>query len=266
MSVDQLAVEEPENSITDDEATLGLSAYIAAATTILEREGFSFTVEPDLAGWCEVITSADRTDGRNFAFTPGESAPPDDAYWIKIVHASGRTAAIAAARFIDTELGFYDYVRSGKLWTPDDTPMKLEFDEPGPTGRLCHTGGIWVSPAYAGIGLSWIIARLNHAIAVRKWNLDHVFGCCFEKLISKGIAKNYGAENKKLMMTADFKGTGEQLNMFALENPRRHIEIRSRIDFVRIWNEPGKQMRHLAPFAKGKYEPPVTGARRTGND
>jgi hypothetical protein len=100
-----------------------------------------------------------------------------------------------------------------------------------------------------------LISRLNHAIAVTRWDLDYVFGMCFEKLINIGVDRNYGAQRTRLLLTAPFGEGGSQTKVFALENPRNYIEDRSTRDFVSIWDEPGKKMRDLAPYAKRNDQP-----------
>lgn len=70
-----------------------------AVPELLARDDLVYRVDDDLAGWCDIISNAPRTDGRNPAFTPGEGPPPDDAYWVEVSHRDGRVAAIAAGRF-----------------------------------------------------------------------------------------------------------------------------------------------------------------------
>lgn len=244
----------PEQLVTDPLAVV--HDFIAdGVPELLERDGLQYRVGTDLAEWCEIITHAPRTDGRNAAFTPGETAPPDDAYWICVTHADGRIAGIAAGRYLASDVGFYDYIRAGRLWFPGRPDIPIIPTHPGPQGRFAHTGGIWVSPEFAGIGLSWLLPRLNHALALTRWDLDWVIGIAFPAIIGKGIVENYGAESMELMLDAPFGAGGKQLVMYALLNSRPYIVERTWGDLLQIRSKQDQKMRDLAPFAKRKNEP-----------
>ena len=125
---------------------------------------------------------------------------------------------------------------------------------PGPTGALAHTGGLWVSldPDFAGIGISWLLTRLNHALALARWNLDWVIGVVFQRLIDKGVAANYGAERMELMIDAPICRDGARFVMYALPNSREFLVRRSLADLTRMRNAPDMKMRDLAPYTKVK--------------
>lgn len=230
--------------------------YVDAAQELFARDHLAFNMEFDLADWCRIISDAPRTDGRNPAFVPGETPPPDDSYWLRVTHRDGRLAAIMAARYIETDLGFYDHVRDGRLWWPELRPLPVIPTRSGPSGSMAHTGGLWVSPDpdFAGIGISWMLTRLNHMIALARWNLDWAIGVVFQKLVDKGVAANYGAEMRELMLDAPLGPDGSRLVMYALPNSRDFLIERTRTDLVNIRNKEDQKMRDLAPFAKGKYQ------------
>lgn len=249
--VDQLSVE-----------PLGVvHAFLAEAVPeLLARDDLVYEVDEDLAGWCDIISRAPRTDGRNPAFTPGEGPPPDDAYWVKVSHRDGRVAGIAAGRWLDTDLGFYSYVREGRLWWPEHRPLPVIPTHPGPTGSLAHTGGLWVSPDFGGIGLSWLLPRINHALALTRWDLDWAIGLITsQSIVAKGITANYGAESVELMLDVPFGVGGKQLVMYALPNSRAFLIDRTWRDLLQFRNEEGKKMRDFAPFAKRQDQAPVRG-------
>jgi len=228
-----------------------------AVPHLLGLDELEYQVGFDLAEWCEIITHAPRTDGRNAAFTPGETAPPDDAYWVRVSHRDGRVAGIAAGRYLDTDMGFYDYVRAGKLWWPGRPDIPVIPKHAGPKGRLAHTGGLWVSPEFAGIGLSWLLPRLNHALALTRWNLDWAIGIAFPAIIQKGITANYGAESVELMLDAPLGPGGRQAIMYALPNSRTFLIDRTWNDLLNVRSEKDHKMRDFAPFAKRKNESPI---------
>lgn len=251
-----LALDYVDVDLAPANAKHALQSYIEGAVELLARDDLEVRMELDLAEWCRIISSAPRTDGRNPAFTPGETPPPDDAYWLRITHRDGRLAAIMAARYIETELGFYDHVRAGRLWFPDRRPLPVIPAHPGPAGALAHTGGLWVSPDpdFAGIGISWLLTRLNHAVAMTRWDLDWVIGIVFPRLIQKGVAANYGAESMELMLDVPYGRDGARVIMYALPNSRDFVVRRSLADLAQIRDEEDKKMRDFAPFAKGKYQ------------
>lgn len=225
-----------------------------AAPALLARDELIYEVGEDLTGWSEIISAAPRTDGRNPAFTPGEGPSPDDAYWVKVSHLDGRVAGIAAGRFLDTDMGFYHYVRDGRLWWPEHRPLPVVPTRPGPTGRLAHTGGLWVSPDFGGIGLSWLLPRINHALALTRWDLDWAIGLITsQSIVAKGITANYGAEAVELMLDVPFGEGGKQLVMYALPNSRSFLIDRTRSDLRQFRDEEGKKMRDFAPFAKRQH-------------
>lgn len=259
MSTLAFDLDRPNRSITRVDPSTIIQMYVEAATELLARDSLEFRMEFDLADWCRIISSAPRTDGRNPAFVPGATRrPPDDAYWLRVTHFDGRLAGIMAARYIETEMGFYDYVRDGQLWWPDRRPLPVIPTAPGPTGRMAHTGGLWVSPDrdFAGIGLSWLLTRLNHAIALARWDLDWVIGVVFKRLLDKGVAANYGAETTELMLDAPFGTDGARLVMYALPNSRQFVFQRTWNDLLQIRNEENKKMRDFAPYAKRKNQTP----------
>lgn len=229
-----------------------LSEFIAAATDLLAREQLHWTLDDDLDGWCKIITGAPRTGARSRAFVRGESDPPDDAYWIHLAHRDGRTAAIIAARYFDTNLGMWDYIREGRLWSANRTPMKVDIPGPGPRGRMAHTGGLWVSPDpdFSGRGISWLLTRLNHIVALTRWDCDFVFGMCLEQLIAKGVAKNYGAEETLFLMSGPFGKGGAESRLYVLQNSGDFLIQRAWDDLKKIRYKDNQQMRDIAPFAK----------------
>ena len=95
------------------------------------------TIEDDLSGWSDIISSAPRTGTKNPAFVAEETNDLDNAYWIHVRHMDGRTAAIIAAREISLDGGgFFDYVRSGRLWPAATAQMRVA-DGPWPYGSPC---------------------------------------------------------------------------------------------------------------------------------
>ena len=94
----------------------------------------------------------------------------------------------------------------------------------------------------------------DRAGALARWNLDWAIGVVFQKLVDKGVAANYGAEMRELMLDAPLGPDGARLVMYALPNSRDFLIERTRTDLINIRNKEDQKMRDLAPFAKGKYQ------------
>lgn len=230
-----------------------LEDYLFAATEMLSRDDLRITTETDMTGWVSIIERAPRSAGVNPTFNPAKT-DHRDAYWLHVRHGE-RTAAVIAARYIECP-AYYDFVRAGTLWSRDPAAtVDILIDEPGPGGRLAHTGGLWVDPEYRGIGLSWLMPRFNHCMATLRWNLDSVTAMVFESLKKTGIPeKNYGSEVSRLMIDGDFAPTGRVERITSLEYSIPFLVERARHDSELIGNDGDQQMRDLAPIASQRHD------------
>lgn len=227
--------------------------YLFAAAELLARDDLRVTTETDMAGWVSIVSSAPRSAGVNPTFNPAMTDHAD-AYWLHVTHGQ-RTAAVIAARFIECS-GYYDFIRAGALWSRDPSArVDILIDEPGPAGRLAHTGGLWVDPDYRGIGLSWLMPRFNHCFATLRWDLASITAMVFEGLKKTGIPeKNYGSEISRLMIDGHFEPTGRPERITSLEYSRDFIIDRARNDAQLIGNDGDQQMRDLAPIASQRND------------
>lgn len=236
-----------------------LRAYVGAVADLLERDGFGLRIEDDLRSWRRVMERASGTDGINPTFDPDKSGDPLDAYWLHVVGADGRTAGVMAGRYIETD-DYHDYVRRGLLWSPPDRPVPVEtvLDRPGPAGVLSHCGGLWVDPAHRGIGLSWLIPRLNHAVAAQRWSVDGIVGVVFDRLLAKGVpTANYGVPDVRLCVDGWFWPTGRRERMFQTFTPADFLIKRTWDDLEKIRSGGDKKMRDFAPIARKRNDEPA---------
>lgn len=230
-----------------------LEDYLFAAVEMLSRDDLRITTETDMTGWVDVVANAPRSAGVNPTFNPAKTDHAD-AYWLHVQHGS-RTAAVIAARYIECP-AYYDFVRAGGLWSRDPaSTIDILIDDSGPGGRLAHTGGLWVDPAYRGIGLSWLMPRFNHCFAALRWKLDSVTAMVFEGLKKTGIPeKNYGSEVSRLMIDGDFAPTGRPERITSLEYSLPFLVQRARHDSELIGDDGDQQMRDLAPIASQRND------------
>lgn len=237
-----------------------LRAYTEVATNLLASDGFDLEVEGELRAWRRIMLDASGTDGINPTFDPDKSGEPEDAYFLHVRSADGSTAAVMAGRYIETD-DYHDYVRRGLLWSPPSAsrPVETLLDGPGPSGRLSHCGGLWVDPAYRGIGLSWLVPRLNHAVAALRWSVDGIVGVVFDRLLSKGVpTANYGVPDVRLCVDGWFWPTGRRERMFQTYTPADFLIKRTWDDLEKIRSGRDKKMRDFAPIARKRDDkPPV---------
>lgn len=229
-----------------------IEAYLLAATELLARDELTVTIESDMTGWVDIVANAPRSAGVNPTFNPAET-DHEDAYWLR-ARRGDETAAVLAARLIDCA-GYYAFVRRGGLWARTPLSLDILVDDPLPSGRLAHTGGLWVAPAFRGIGLSWLLPRFNHCTAVVRWDVSDVTAMVFEGLKRTGIPdQNYGAEQSRLMLDGFFPPTGRAETITSLEYSRNFLVNRARNDAELIWHHRDEQMRDLAPIASQRND------------
>lgn len=236
-----------------------LSTYIDVADGLLSADGFALEIEEDLRSWRGIMQRASGTDGINPTFDPDKSGEPEDAYFLHVRSASGATAAVMAGRFIETD-DYHDYVRRGLLWSPPSAPRPVAtlLHEPGPSGRLSHCGGLWVDPEHRGIGLSWLVPRLNHAVAAHRWGVDGIVGVVFDRLLSKGVpTANYGVPDVRLCVDGWFWPTGRPERMFQTFTPADFLIKRTWDDLEQIRAGRNKKMRDFAPIARKRDDKPA---------
>ena len=77
----------------------------------------------------------------------------------------------------------------------------------------------------------------DQVIALARWDLDWAIGVVFQKLVDKGVAKNYGAEMRELLLYAPLGPDGARLVMYALPNSRDFMIERTRGDLIQIRNK-----------------------------
>jgi GNAT superfamily N-acetyltransferase len=233
-----------------------LQNYNEAVVDLLERDGFRLDVHSDLRVWRGIMETASGTDGMNPTFDPDRSGEPEDAYVLHVRDLDGRTAAMMCGRYIETD-DYHDYVRRGLLWSPASAPRPVEtlLDEPGPSGRLSHCGGLWVDPAHRGIGLSWLIPRLNHAVAAHRWGIDGIVGVVFDRLLSKGVpTANYGVPDVRLCVDGWFWPTGKRERIYQTFTPADFLIKRTWDDLEEIRAGGDKKMRDFAPIARKRND------------
>lgn len=144
------------------------------------------------------------------ALSPGEILNPTwdpdhshltlhNAFWLRAVDVEGRTIATIAQRVMDTD-SFLDDIRSQRLWHDKGAlPARGRMgvvDCPsaaGLSGRVGHSGGLWIHPDYRRRNLSGLLDHLSRGLLLKNFWFDHITAVIVDKLAATGIrTKQYG--------------------------------------------------------------------------
>lgn len=137
-----------------------------------------------------------------------------NAFWLRAVESSGDTVAMGTQRVIDTD-NFLDELKSMRLW--HDRPNRIGgvVEVSGLesaaqlTGRIGHTGGLWIEPKYRKKNLSGLLDHLGRGLMLRNFWFDHVTAVITEDLAKTGIAiKQYGWSEIEGKVRFDFFSGG----------------------------------------------------------
>jgi hypothetical protein len=88
--------------------------------------------------------------------------------------------------------------------------------------RVVYAGAAWCHPMMRGRSLSSLIPRTSKALALAKWNFDHMVGLMEETSMRRGLAQRFGYSSPE--MGARMSGrSGETLNFAVLSMPREEV-------------------------------------------
>lgn len=231
-----------------------VAAYKAAATCLLERDGFGLVVEHDLSDWVRHMRAAPGVRFIMPTFNPETHSFSDEPIWVRVVnrkHAEMPTVACMAARYFLTE-DYHQLLASGALWCDDDTePTGFLLDTVGPAGLVSHVGGLWVHPDHRGNGLSWIVPRLLGAVTLLNWNQAYHTGLVQEALVGKGVpGRNYGVGAMSLCLDGWFGPTNQRERIYSAVTTRDQMLERMSVDLNEILRKANKKVRDHAPVKR----------------
>jgi|GEM_PF-351943 len=242
--------------------------YLSAAAHLLARSGIRADLRTDLGEWTSHLAAAPGNTGVNPTFNPACHVPidPETAFWIALLDRAGSIAACMACRLFLTA-SYYDLMRTGRLWYTADriAPVDLLLVGTGPSGRVSHSGGLWVRPDFRGTGLSWVLPRLVGATALEAWSIDFHTGIVFAGLNSKRVPdRNYGVSRNARAIDGYFPPTSQREVIYSVETPAIDIANRTATDLAEILRHPDKEVRDFAPIAKQRRDKaPINQTPRT---
>jgi hypothetical protein len=138
-----------------------------------------------------------------------------NAFWLRAVESRGDTVAMGTQRVIDTD-NFLEELTSMRLWHDRAGPAGGIIEVSGCesaarlSGRIGHTGGLWIEPKYRKKNLSGLLDHLGRGLMLRNFWFDHVTAVITADLAKSGIAmKQYGWSEIEGSVRFDFFSGGE---------------------------------------------------------
>lgn len=249
MALDLIDIPKQEAMSPVNLSDQALDSFFSVALAWIREQGFDMDIDTNMRNWASFVENALANDGANPAFNPDASGPHHDAFWVNLTF-GGRTVATMAQRRIDCEEGYYEFLRSGRLWGNRINPIDILIRHPGVQGRVGHSGGLYVHPDFRRLGLSWYLPRVVQARAILEWGLSFIGSTHFEVLSKVGIVKNYGFQSKQLIVDGYFWPTGKNERIYAADFPASFIVERAVKDLASIAKNSNKQVRDLAPVVR----------------
>ena len=244
------------NTRRNSEPNVQLSSlYLSAARELIERSGFRFTIERDLAGWVDHMRQAAGVKFIMPTFNPLTHPFEDDPVWVRVTLPDKETpVACMAARCFTTD-DYHELLASGVLWYTDGRRQPgFLLKNRGPSGRVSHVGGLWVDPRNRGDGFSWIVPRLLAAVTFQSWGQQFHTGLVQEGLVRRDLpAKNYGVGSMELCIDGWFGPTDKQERIYSAVTTQRQLLERMAVDLDQILREHDKKVRDHAPVVRQRY-------------
>jgi hypothetical protein len=126
---------------------------------------------------------------------------PENGFWIYGVNEQGEVVITQAARlylFADTTFAD-EWEQRTFIYPEPETQAKVDeyctVDCAAAhdfTGRVCHTGALWIRSDCRGKGLASLMPRLTRAYSLTRWYPDSMLGLVKTKLVDAGMARTYG--------------------------------------------------------------------------
>jgi hypothetical protein len=150
----------------------------------------------------------------NPTYDPGHSGLSLlNAFWLRAVDSDGRTAAMIAERIFDSDDFFADF-RTMRIWhdRPEEATGVVRIDSKPSvvlSGRIGHTGGLWIEPAFRKKNLSGLLDHLARGLLLKNFWFDHITAVITESLAATGIGnKQYGWGEPDGRLSFDFFAGG----------------------------------------------------------
>jgi hypothetical protein len=179
--------------VTDEDFGL-LQLSIESLQQHIAELGLNLIIERDFSKLCAYLRAVGSFV--NPTYDPDCCRIGGDDFWFRLVDKDGATEACMAERILETA-DFADLIESGELWW--DGGLKAHngqdhFDIVRPSttvsGRVSHTGSLWINPRWRQIRLSLHLLRFSRSLCLRNFEID--YNTCFIRRRPKGARALYG--------------------------------------------------------------------------
>ena len=147
------------------------------------------------------------------SFDPDRCDLEGDCFWFRLTDMHGRTVASHADRIYESD-DFCSLMETGELWFGGNThrrkapPSLVRRPSMQLSGRIGHSGALWVDKAYRGQGLSLYLPYLSRSLCLRNFATTFHTGLVFKSLAgSKVPSEYYGYPHVDLCMDGYFPPT-----------------------------------------------------------
>ncbi len=136
-----------------------------------------------------------------------------NAFWLRAVDSQGNTAAMIAERIFDSD-DFFEEFQNQRIWhdLPDRAHGVVRIDRRPSvalSGRIGHTGGLWIEPQFRKKNLSGLLDHLARGLLLKNFWFDHITAVITESLAATGIGtKQYGWPPADGRVSFDFYSGG----------------------------------------------------------
>lgn len=166
----------------------------------LLRTGIRVTIESDFEEFVRLRLAASPETPMNTTYDPKRvDLSLINAFWFRVTNSAGEVVAMIAHRAFDS-VDLMQDIASVRLWHDRPAPpehcvfraIDLEAAR-GVSGRIAHSGGLWIRPDHRKLNLSGYLDHLGRALMVRNFWFDHMTAFIVDKLAATGIGiRQYG--------------------------------------------------------------------------
>ena len=192
----------------DQEPVLLLGQYFAQVAETVNNLGFVLSVEP-IANLLD-INKSNRDNWRNlFPAINTEFNPLDEtnSFCLVVYDEAGEPVASGACRLYDwAATNYKTELESLRMFYAEPERSAAAFEEcvvsapsaQNVSGQIVYAGAAWCHPKVRGKSLSSLIPRTSKALALAKWDFDHMVGLMHEDSVKRGLAERFGYMHPEL--------------------------------------------------------------------
>lgn len=216
-------------SLTDRQFVT-LQDHIATLVDRIAELHLNIEVEYDLSTLVTFLESVGAFI--NPTFDPRYCSATPGSFWVRVTDDDGKTVACHSAKLYEVD-DFFELIENEQLWFDADKQesygkgrMDAVLRRPAQTlsGKIAHSGALWVSPAHRKRGLSLYMPYLSRALTMRNHDIDYQTCIVLKSLKDSGIpTKAYGYPHVESCIRGYFPVTGRLEEIFFCYMSRREL-------------------------------------------